>query len=162
METNLIGDRTSVAIECTDVTLVGAASYGRCGLWLGGHQLHDADASVCIDAVLASMQGVASADSSANGPIDVPTSSEEMLSLMQGKSGIQQHFFLAMEAFDDFLKLFSKDDERTYFLWALHPTVASLAIYSQYPKGVQQLVVENQELQRVVGQFATMVAMTKG
>ncbi len=80
----------------------------------------------------------------------------------QGVADVHQHYFLPVEAFDDFLKLFFKDPEYTTFVWAVHPEVAGLAIYREYPHGVQTVLVKNSEIQRVVDHFAKAVEMTKG
>ncbi len=89
-------------------------------LWLDGEPLRDADAPVCLDAALAGMQGVASAEASPGFAMDGLSSPMQMLRLMQERAEIHKHPFLEIEGFDDFLKLFSKDKERTYLHWALH------------------------------------------
>lgn len=128
---------------------------------LGGYRLHDADTPVSLDVVLACVQGVALSDAVPSVASDLLSSPARMLQTMQERIGIQQHFFLNGGGFDDFLKLFFKDRENTYLHWALHPQVAHLSIYGDYPKGVQRLVVGNLELQSVVDQFAKELEAAK-
>lgn len=161
MGTQLIGDPAAFAINFSDITRLGEVAYGRCALWLGGYPLRDADTPVCLDTVLACLQGVASAEASPALAMDALSSPMQMLRWMQEQEEIHKHFFLNIEGFDDFLKLFSKDAESTYLHWALHPQVAHLSLYDDYPKGVQQLIIGNMELQRAVDQFAKELEMTK-
>lgn len=161
MEVKLIGDPAAFAIDFSDITLLGEATYGRYALWLGGYPLRDADTPVCLDTILACLQGVASAEASPALAMDALSSPMQMLRWMQEQEEIHKHFFLNIEGFDDFLKLFSKDAESTYLHWALHPQVAHLSIYDDYPKGVQQLIIGNMELQRAVDQFAKELEVAK-
>jgi hypothetical protein len=163
METSMIGDKLSFAVDFQDVALQGRATYGHCSLWLAGHPLHDASASVCLDTVLAGLQGIASASPMTGRPPPSPASAEGLLQMMQGKgmADVVQHYFLPIEAFDDFLKLFFKEPEYTTFMWAVHPDVAGLSTYGEYPKGVQTTLVKNSELQSVVARFAEALEMTK-
>jgi hypothetical protein len=110
----LIGDPAAFAIDFSDITLLGEATYGRCALWLGGYPLRDADARVCLDTVFACLQGVASSEALPGLVTDALSSSMQMLRWMQEQEEIHKHFFLDIEGFDDFLKLFSKDAESTY------------------------------------------------
>lgn len=161
METNWIGDPTVFAIEFSNITHIGLATYSRYVLWLGGYPLREADTPVCLDTVLACLRGVASAEASPALVTDALSSPMQMLRWMQEQEEIHKHFFLNIEGFDDFLKLFSKDAESTYLHWALHPQVAHLSIYDDYPKGVQQLIIGNMELQRAVDQFAKELEVAK-
>lgn len=161
METKLVGNPATLAVEFRQITLMGEAIYGCCALWLGGYRLHDADAPVSLDYVLACMQGVARSDALPSVASDLLSSPAEMLQAMQEQIGILRHFFLNIGGFDDFLKLFSKDRENTYLHWALHPQVAHLSIYNDYPKGVQRLVIGNVELLSVVDQFAKELEAAK-
>jgi hypothetical protein len=160
----VIGERSSFAVEFGDIALQGQATHGLCGLWLGGHQLHEPGATVCLDTVLAGLNGIASALPTAGSPPPNPASAEELLLVMEGQgvTDVGQHYFLPIEAFDDFLKLFFKDPEYTTFMWAVHPDVAGLTVYDEYPKGVQTARVKNSEFRGVVDQFARAVEMTKG
>ncbi len=108
MEVKLIGDPAAFAIDFSDITLLGEATYGRYALWLGGYPLRDADTPVCLDTVLACLQGVASAKASPALAMDALSSPMQMLRWMQEQEEIHKHFFLNIEGFDDFLKLFSK------------------------------------------------------
>jgi hypothetical protein len=159
--TQLIGDPAAFAINFSDIARLGEATYGRCALWLGGYPLRDADAPVCLDTVLACLQGVASTEALPGLVTDALSSPMQMLRWMQERAEIHKHFFLDIEGFDDFLKLFSKDAKSTYLHWALHPQVAHLSIYDDYPKGVQQLIIGNMELQRAFDQFAKELEVAK-
>ncbi len=154
METKLVGNPAIFAIEYGEITRMGEAVYGYCALWIGGYRWHDAECPVNLDVVLACMQGVARSDALPSFASDLLSSPAQMLQAMQERTGVQKHFFLNIGGFDDFLKLFSKDRENTYLYWALHPQVADLSIYINYPKGVLRFVIGNVDLQSVVEQFA--------
>lgn len=164
METNVIGDKSSFAVEFGEIFLQGGATFGQGGLWISGHQLHEAGTSVCLDTVLAGLQGIANATPIKDRQPFSPSSAEELLLMMrgQGLADVHQHYFLPIEAFDDFLKLFFKGPEYITFVWAVHPEVIDLAVYQGYPKGVQTSLVEGSEFRHVVDQFARLVKMTKG
>lgn len=164
METSVIGEKSSFAVEFGGISLQGKATYGQCGLWIAGHQLHEPGATVCLDTVLAGLQGIASAFSMQGSAPPSPASADELLLMMQGQvvPDVGRHYFLPIEAFDDFLKLFFKDPECTTFMWAIHPDVAGLPIYEEYPAGVQTACVKNPEFQRVVDRFARAVEISKG
>jgi hypothetical protein len=163
MQTDLIGRRSSFGIQVHDVHARGQARYGQCGLWLGGYVLGDPTTSVCLDAVLSSLNGVAVAAPSPSCGLSVADSASELLSLIEGTDvpAIQRHCFLPLEGFDDFLKLFWKGPTHTTFIWAVHPAVAGLDAYREYPKSVQQVVVEHSELRQVLDEFARLVANAK-
>lgn len=164
METRLVGSRTSFAIEFSDLFLQGEATFGQGGLWISGYQLHEAGTPVCLDTVLAGLQGIVNAPPATDSPSLPLRSAEELLLTLQGQdeADIHQHHFLPIETFDDFIKLFIKDSEYTTFVWALHPEVAGLAVYGTYPKGVQTALVKNSELRSIVQEFARSVESSKG
>jgi len=163
MENNVIGDKSVFAIEFSEISHQGQATFAQCGIWLGGHQLYEPSPTTCLDALLRKLQGIANSAPVTENPSPVPASAAEFLQVILNEYRDDIHWYdcFGEETFDYFLKLFTKDQHHMTFIWAVHPRYAEFDIYRDYPKGVQKVCVENSEFRRVVDEFAQAVKMTK-
>jgi hypothetical protein len=110
---------------------------------------------VNLDSVLRSLQGIVAAGQADFAP-DAPSTAQGLLHMMEGQGlpNAERHYFLAVEGFDDFLKLYFKGTASTIFLWSIHPQVASLDEYADHPSGVTRVEVSNDAIRQSVREFA--------
>ena len=163
METNVSGDKSLFAVEFSEISYQGQATFSQCGIWLGGHRLYDPWGTTCLDALLRRLQGIANLPPITGNPSPVPASATELRRMITSEEADEIRWYSCFEeeTFDYFLKLFTKDQRHMTFIWTIDPDYAGFDIFRDYPKGVQKVCVENSEFQRVVDEFAQAVKMTK-
>ena len=166
MKTNVIGDKSSFAIEFAEIIPdwgppEGAAKSGICAIWLAGHKLHEEGNTLYLDGLLPDFQCLVNAEVTTGNPLPATTSANELLLEMEQKEELTPHVLLYTGGFDDFLTLFSKGPEYTTFLWAVRPIVAKFDEYRHYPKDVQKVLVKNEDIRRVVEGFADALKAMK-
>lgn len=155
MENNVIGDKSVFAIEYGEIEFSGLIRYCVCGLWLAGKRMGDVHSPIFVDTFLASLRGLDLAKPTLNVPEKWPATAQDLLNMMQGE-GLPEaaaHYFLAIEGFDDFLKLYFKSFQATTFIWAIHPDSATLEPYLDYLGDVYQAEVPNVVLSKVIADF---------
>ncbi len=156
MENKLFGDKNHFAIELENMKRHRMTIWGDCSLWLNGYRLHDYTGETCVNAVFDSIQFISKNNMESIASIKIPETIQEMYNLEEKRKEIGLRiFFPGIEGFDNFLKLYSKDSEHTVFLWALRPEphIVNRSVYAGYPRGVQQIIIENREIQQIADKF---------
>lgn len=149
----LIGDKLSFAVEYSAVKTSGSLHYGECGVWIAGVLLQDIRTEIFVESVLMELKGLLKVPSSSDPPPPAPRDSHKFLDEMEGRGELaspDSHFFLAVEGFDGFLKLFFKSDDQTTFWLALHPDVQVPTSKELQGGVVISAGVPNQEIESVV------------
>jgi hypothetical protein len=120
----IYGEPEEFAVSVTNLTGSGPMRMGECVIWLEGKSISTNGQSVSIEGLRRGLQGIVLAGPHKSQPTRIPTDSWEFLSMIE-EDGIEdagKHFFLAIDGFDDYLKLFFKNDLTTHFVWAIHPS----------------------------------------
>lgn len=155
MANKLVGTKAIFGVEFAVMESRGPLDYGSCALWLGGDQIQDLGSKVFLQSVASSLIGLVKAQPCAFVP-EVPSTPEEFLLMMEegiGLPNVGDHYFLHIEGFDDFLKLFFKKEHSTTFFWGVDPRIAKLGEYAGMPSHVSSIDVPNAVIREVVEQF---------
>jgi hypothetical protein len=155
MENNLIGEKKVFAIEYAIRNEPGIHFFGSCKIWLSDFFLGDFENDVFLIAVIRSLNGVLNTSNFTSTIPLLPSTSKELLTLMEGDEipDIANNYFLAIEGFDHFLKLFFRKADEIVFYWSLHPDIESNSEYENYPKMVRSFTLPITIFENVVNKF---------
>lgn len=150
----IFGEQAEFAISITPQSDGGPLRMSECIIWLHGKPLGDARNAIFTESFLRALQGLVKAKPNRSAKPKLAANSSEFLSMTKGGqiADIDQHLFLLISGFDDFLKLFYKDQSTTTFIWALHPACLSRPEYSHHNDGVYSDTIFNSTINRVVAE----------
>src|SRR5438128_318107 len=134
MEINQVfGQTTEFATSVIHRSGDGPMRMGECAIWLKGRSLGDIGQNIFVESFKRGLQGIVGAEPHVGTLPRKPADPSDFLSMIEGGeiSNAGRHSFLAIDGFDDYLKLFFKNSNSTNFVWSIHPNCMHTSKYAE-------------------------------
>lgn len=149
MDGKLFGDVHKFAIEVQICENGTTQSYGFLKIWINGSLIGDTGVCLYFQSVIDSFLGIVRRQGQRDTIPDIPRISEDFLNWVENIASFK-NFFLPIEGFDDFLKLFFIDGDDAVFFFGLHPNSIGQIGYESYSSEVLSARVNICEIRNVI------------